>query len=487
MFGIGAGELVMILVAGLIIFGPSELPKVGRAIGKGLREFRKAQAALTATLDEVSIEPKKKSSPSAEKVSVEKKSDVDDKKISAEKISDSDDKKISAEKISDSDDKKISADKTKDKNSAKIIASLNEKSWTEKFSAPLETLQDMFEEISWKYIAAVAGGVLFCIFVVGAVLIFADEPSNVVSQKNSEEISAEKRVHIKIREGMTTAEIADELAAKNVISSSLKFRILSRVRGYDDKMKLGTYVFATGMEDDEVFAKILNGEKQVMTFTVPEGFGVKDIAKRLYGLDIADEEDFLKAAENFAPYDYMKKHKDVFYAAEGFLFPDTYTIESDTSIEEILKMMAANFDNRMTPDIRSRAKEKNLSLYDLAILASLVEKEVRYPEDRAIVAQVFFKRLQLNMPLQTDASLQYLMDAPKEDVSIEDTKIDSPFNTYQYAGLPPGPIANAGMESIEAVLNPADTDYLYFVADRQGHNHYAMTYDEHLELVEQYR
>ena len=91
------------------------------------------------------------------------------------------------------------------------------------------------------------------------------------------------------------------------------------------------------------------------------------------------------------------------------------------------------------------------------------------------------------MPLQTDATLQYLMDAPKEDVTFKDTEIDSPYNTYQYAGLPPGPIANPGLESIEAVLSPADTNYLYFVADRQGHNHYADTYDEHLELVSQYR
>ena len=445
---------------------------------------------------EEKISADKKSDAEEEKVSADKKSDAEvEKKISADKKSDAEvEEKVSADKKSDAEveekvsaDEKSDADKVKDKDSAKIIASLNEKSWTEKLSAPLETLQDLFEEISWKYIAAVAGGVLFCIFIVGAVLIFADEPTNFLSQKSTGEISADKRIHVKIHAGMTTAEIADELAEKNVISSSLKFRLISRLRGYDDKMKLGTYVFTAGMADDEVFEKILNGEKQVMTFTVPEGFGVKDIAKRLYSLDIADEEDFLKAAENFAPYDYMKKRKDVFYAAEGFLFPDTYTIESDASIEEILKMMAANFDNRMTPDIRSRAKEKNLSLYDLMILASLVEKEVRYPEDRAIVAQVFFKRLQLNMPLQTDASLQYLMDAPKEDVSIEDTKIDSPFNTYQYAGLPPGPIANAGMEAIEAVLNPADTDYLYFVADRQGHNHYAATYDEHLELVAQYR
>ena len=104
-----------------------------------------------------------------------------------------------------------------------------------------------------------------------------------------------------------------------------------------------------------------------------------------------------------------------------------------------------------------------------------------------MIAQVFFKRLAINMPLQTDTTLQYLLDAPKEDVSIEDTKMESPYNTYQHYGLPPGPIACPGMASIEAVLNPADTDYLYFVADRNGHNHYTNTYDEHLEVVNRVR
>lgn len=437
----------------------------------------KVQGIRDKKISEVEEEKSGVSSQKSEKVS-----EIEDKKTGAkEKKSEVEDKN------SDAEEKIFDTEKVDDEKNDKIIASLNKKSWTEKFSAPLETLQDLLEEISWKYIAAVTGGVLFCIFVVGAVLIFADSPTNFISQTISEENSAEKRIHVKIHGGMSTAEIADALAEKNVISNSFKFRLLSRLRGYDDKMKPGTYIFHAGMSYDDVFSKILNGEKQVFTFTIPEGFTVKDIAKRLYGLDFVDEEDFLKAAEDFAPYDYMKKHKNVFYAAEGFLFPDTYTVESDASIEEVLKIMAANFDNRLTPDIRNRAKEKNLSIYDLAILASLVEKEVRYPEDRAIVAQVFFKRLQLNMPLQTDASLQYLMDAPKEDVSIEDTKIDSPYNTYQHAGLPPGPVANAGIEAIEAVLNPADTDYLYFVADRQGHNHYATTYEEHMALVNQYR
>jgi len=349
------------------------------------------------------------------------------------------------------------------------------------------------EEISFKYVASVAGAVFFFILVIGAVLVFADPKVAQINKPTSTETDStspaeeEKRVTVKIREGLSTAEIADRLAEKDVIDSTLKFRIWARIYGYDDKLRPGSYTFTVGMSDDEVFAKLLTGEKRLVQFTVPEGFGVKDIAERLYNLDLADKEDFIQAAENFAPYDYMKKHKDVFFAAEGFLFPDTYTVENDVEIDEILNLMANTFDEKLTASMRTQAAKMDLSIYDLITLASLVEREVRFPEDRAIVAQVLLKRLKLNMPLQTDATLQYLMDTPKEDVTIEDTQIDSPYNTYQHAGLPPGPIANPGMAAIEAVLHPADTDYLYFVADRSGHNHYAYTYEEHLNLVNKYR
>ena len=380
------------------------------------------------------------------------------------------------------------------KNSDKKVSSLGSRSDRKKSNSILSAawggLKSLLSDISFKYVASIGCGVVFCIAVVGAALIFIDpasiKPVQELKPTHTEETS-EQRVHVKITEGMTTSEIADILEAKEVITSSFKFRIVSRLRGYDGQMKPGTYVFFEGMNDEEVFAKLLSGEKHLVRFTIPEGFGVKEIAERLYSLDLADKEDFMKAAEDFAPYGYMRKRKDVRYAAEGFLFPETYSVESDTPIEDILKVMAEEFDKRLTPAMRERAKELGLSLYDLTTLASLVEREVRYPEDRAIVAQVFLKRLKMNMPLQTDASLQYLMDAPKEDVTIKDTEIESPYNTYKHAGLPPGPIANPGIEAIEAVLHPADTDYLYFVADRKGHNHYSNTYDEHLALVNQYR
>lgn len=156
-------------------------------------------------------------------------------------------------------------------------------------------------------------------------------------------------------------------------------------------------------------------------------------------------------------------------------------------MDSILKMMADDFDHRLTPELRARAQEQDISIHDLITLASLVEKEALYAEDRPIIAQVFFKRLKLGMPLQSDTTLQYLLDGPKEDVSIKDTQIDSPYNIYQIKGLPPGPIASPGMAAIKAVLYPADTDYLYFVADRQGHNHYSKNYSDHEAAVNQFR
>lgn len=389
--------------------------------------------------------------------------------------------------MSQPDDKKFSDDDAE----SKIPSRRSEKvSFTDKIR---DSLSDLADEISWKYVASVAGAVTFCIAALGAVLLFADpdvahiQKPDASTEAELPENVIEKRVNIKIRDGMSTAEIAERLAEKGVIDSSLKFRFFARLRGYDDKLRPGSYTFTADMSDDDVFAKLLTGEKKLIKFTVPEGFGVKEIAERLYNLDLGDKNEFLKAAEDFAPYDYMRKHQNVFFAAEGFLFPDTYNVESDMDINEILTLMANNFDERLTPEMRTHAEKMGLSVYDLITLASLIEREVRFPEDRPIVAQVFLKRLKLNMPLQTDATLQYLMDAPKEDVTIADTQIDSPYNTYQHTGLPPGPIANPGMASIEAVLHPAETDYLYFVADRNGHNHYAFTYEEHLNLVNQYR
>lgn len=330
----------------------------------------------------------------------------------------------------------------------------------------------------WTAIAVVAAVLL------GAGLFLAFGTSHTIERSDRD---AGENIYMVVKPGTTASEISDRLMQLGVIDSRLRFWWLMKLQGDASKFKTGTYAFTPHMDEQAVLDKLVAGDTTVVKFTIPEGFGIKEIAKRLADEGLVDEQEFLAEAKDFAPYDYMKKRPNVRYAAEGYLFPDTYVIHSDVSAEGIMKMMAEDFDTRLTPALRQQAAAKGLSIHDLITLASLVEKEARYDEDRPIIAQVFFKRLQMGMPLQSDTTLQYLMAGPKEDVSIEDTKIDSPYNTYQHEGLPPGPIASPGMKSILAVLNPANTDYLYFVADRQGHNHYSQTYDEHLAIVEQVR
>ena len=341
-------------------------------------------------------------------------------------------------------------------------------------------LEDLSDKLTWKRWAMLASALL--VLVMGSMYL-AFGASNVPRTSND----PDQKIYITVKPGMDADAIAGQLLAHGVIDSKFSFWWQVKTGGLQDKFKAGTYLLHPGMKTEDAIGKLISGETTSIKFTIPEGFGIKEIAERLSDEGLVDKEKFLKLAKDYAPYDYVEKHENVRYAAEGFLFPDTYEIQSDVSEKETMAMMARDFDQRLTKKLRARAEEMNLSIYDLVTLASLVEKEARYEEDRPIIAQVFFKRLRIGMPLQSDTTLQYLLDAPKEDVSIADTKMESPYNTYQNYGLPPGPIASPGMAAIEAVLYPADTDYLYFVADRQGHNHYSNTYAEHLAIVDEVR
>lgn len=296
-------------------------------------------------------------------------------------------------------------------------------------------------------------------------------------------------ISVEIISGMTTAEIADTLVKKEVINSSTGFLILAKLGGYERDFKKGVYYFKSDMRVGVVLQNLVAGpQNAVVRVTIPEGFTVEDIADLMEKKGIVNKEDFCMVAKDFAPYDYMKpalNNPNIKYAAEGFLFPDTYDFDRGYTARQIMQIMADKFDHRLNAQMRERAKEENLSIFELIIMASLVEKEAKFAEDRPIIANVFFKRLAEGMMLQSDATIQYALDEHKEEFSIEDTKYDSPYNTYQHMGLTPGPIGNPGLESINAVLYPADTDYLYFVADSEGHNHYSVTYDEHLQTIKE--
>lgn len=302
-----------------------------------------------------------------------------------------------------------------------------------------------------------------------------------------EQAAVNEPVYLEIKPGMTASDVSRILAERKVIGSRYYFWLLARANGVEGKFQTGTYRFSPQMEPRDVLEMLVHGDTAPLRFTIPEGFNVNEIAERLGKEGIAASAEVKAEATRFAPYPYIPEITAATYQAEGFLFPDTYEIAPGMKAREILLMMAGNFDDRLTADMRQRAADMRLSVFELVTLASLVEKEARFEEDRPVIAQVFLKRLQLGIPLQSDTTIQYLLDAPKEEVTYADTEIESPYNTYQHIGLPPGPIANPGLASIEAVLYPADTDYLYFVADRQGHNHYSRTYSEHLTLVDRVR
>lgn len=330
--------------------------------------------------------------------------------------------------------------------------------------------------------------IVFGIPVLG-ILFFLIVVLVIVPLSGSSSYTGERGVPIffTVRPGMSVSEIGKELHERGVIDSETKFWWTAKLNGFENKVKSGTFALETGMTPRDVFETLVYGNTVVIRFVIPEGFSVYDIAKRLEAAGLCKADDFMELAKTYRPYPYVEKHEHVRYAAEGFLFPDTYEINGEFDAARIMEIMAENFDRRLTKEMRERAKEMDLSIYELVTLASLVEKEAYHEEDRPIIAQIFLKRLRIGMPLQADPTVQYLLDAPKEDLLYRDTEIESPYNTYQNVGLPPGPIASPGTASLMAVLHPADTNYLYFVADRNGNNYYATNYADHLDLVDRVR
>ncbi|WP_295260016.1 endolytic transglycosylase MltG, partial [Veillonella sp.] len=217
--------------------------------------------------------------------------------------------------------------------------------------------------------------------------------------------------------------------------------------------------------------------------TIPEGYTVGDIAIVLEKNQIMKAKDFLAEAKTFVPYPYMKGTRPATYPVEGFLFPSTYEIPVGATPREVIQMMADEMNRYLTPAVKKQIQAQHMSIHDFVTLASIVERESLFDADRPTIAGVFKKRLAHGIPLQSDATISYVLGYAKEDVTIGDTQLQSPYNTYVSKGLPPGPIANPGKKALDAVLHSEDTDYLYFVADKDGHNHFSKTYEEHLAAV----
>lgn len=299
--------------------------------------------------------------------------------------------------------------------------------------------------------------------------------------------SERKKVEVIVPSGMSFYELSLMLEKRGVVKSAYILRIYASKSGVDRTLQPGRYVFASPSDYKSVVETIKKGPAvELVKVTVPEGYSNKQIAdlmSRSFGID---SDEFLT---------HVNTRKDVYESKypflravpgnslEGFLFPDTYFFKKNATVEEITNAMLANFVKKsLEIGLLKSADEENQELYEVVIMASIVEKEAKLKEERPLIASVFYNRLRKGMKLQSCATVEYLFEFKKPNLTLEDLKVDSPYNTYIHSGLPPTPICNPGSDSLKAALNPADTDYLYFVlADESGRHYFAETYSEFLK------
>ncbi|MEI8215584.1 MAG: endolytic transglycosylase MltG [Eubacteriales bacterium] len=288
-------------------------------------------------------------------------------------------------------------------------------------------------------------------------------------------------VNLEIPKGSSSGEIARLLYDSKLIGNELVFKIKTKIGNYGSLYKAGYYSLNQSMSMDEIMNLIKKGSALTVRFTIPEGFDIKRISERLVSQDLIDAGEFQKQVEN-GNFDYYflsdapkgKNH------LEGYLYPDTYEVFPNASEEEIINKMLARFDEVFTMEYKDQLAKSGLNMNELITLASIIEREAKVPADRPVIASVFYNRLKIKMPLQSCATVQYILGEQKEKLTLNDIAIDSPYNTYKISGLPPGPICSPGLESIKAALYPAKTEYLYFLAKGDGSSVFSTTYDEFL-------
>jgi len=292
---------------------------------------------------------------------------------------------------------------------------------------------------------------------------------------------------VEIPAGAGTRAIGDRLVAAGVVRDRLTYRAALWLSGQSRRLKAGEYRFDGPATPLDVIAKIARGDVYVVSVTFREGLTVADMANLFesHGLGPA-------AAFALAARDTSLVH-DIDPAArnlEGYLFPETYSVPRHTDASHLVKMMVDRFMHVLTPDLKAAALQRGLSIRQLVTLASIVEKETGRPEERPLVAAVYENRLRIGMGLQCDPTVIYALQLAglyNGNLRRDDLHFDSPYNTYRYAGLPPGPIASPGKASLEAAAHPADVDYIYFVSRNDGTHEFARTLADHNRNVQKFQ
>ena len=287
-------------------------------------------------------------------------------------------------------------------------------------------------------------------------------------------------VLVDIPYGTSTWKISYILYEKGVIRNPLSFILLHAIK--KKKLEAGEYEFTGYVGVWEAYGKIAHGEHKLYRIVIPEGSDIYDIANILEGKGICKGEDFIKYATS---YEVVRKYGIYSHSMEGFLFPDTYYFSKNTHPLKIIDVMFTNFMEK-TASLRPFLKEKGLSLETWVIIASMIEKETYRDSERPLISAVIYNRLKRKMKLQIDPTVIYALKRNGKWRGVllrSDMDIDDPYNTYKYFGLPPSPIANPGLASLEAALNPAPVNYLYFVATPSGRHIFSSSYRKHVNHI----
>jgi peptidoglycan lytic transglycosylase G len=270
--------------------------------------------------------------------------------------------------------------------------------------------------------------------------------------------------------------VATQLAVEGVISNTLTFRLLAKLRDEEGAIRAGEYRFQPHATQSEILQALVTGGAQVATWlTIPEGFTAAQIAARLQAAGIGSAEDFRSYFLQQQIVVDGQRTKNL----EGFLFPSTYLLQFDAGPPQIASLLTTQFLRELPRDAAARARALHLSVPQIVTVASLVEREAKQQADRPHIAAVIYNRLRLGMPLQVDATIEYALPQHKSALSFEDLRLESPYNTYLHTGLPPTPIANPGRPSLEAALHPSVSQDLYYVYCGGGRHAFAKTLAEH--------
>jgi len=277
-----------------------------------------------------------------------------------------------------------------------------------------------------------------------------------------------------VNRGEGVKEIATNLKSKNLINNSVAFFLLIKQLGLDGKIQAGDFRLSKSMNMQIIAETLTKGSLDVWV-TFPEGVRAEEIADILKG-NITSFDDSWRIE--------LDKH-------EGYLFPDTYLIPNDATVDQVVTILTNNFTNKY--ETLNGIRKNKYTQDQLVTIASMVEREARFADDRPLVASVIFNRLEIGMALNIDSTIQYALGYQpnqktwwKRSLSLSDLKMRSDYNTYTNPGLPPTPISNPGLDVLQAVVNAPDTNYMYYVSDKAGHNHYATTLQQHNANIQKY-